>query len=235
VKEKIESVVVDGLMTTIAGERGIKELPAGKLEVKLPERAPRALPVADLELVKKAQAGDNDAFSELVRRYEHKVYNIAYRMLGNEEEAKDAMQDVFIRVYRFLKKFRSESSFYTWIYRITTNVCLTRLKRRQKTEALTRSLDETIKFDDDEVTMEIPDYRQNPEILYMQQRLREALQLAINELPSDYRAVVVLRDLQGLSNKEVSKALKISVAAVKSRLHRGRIILREKLAHYLEQ
>ncbi|MEO0072882.1 MAG: sigma-70 family RNA polymerase sigma factor [candidate division WOR-3 bacterium] len=196
---------------------------------------PQALPVADSELVKKAQAGDNNAFTELVRRYEHKVYNIAYRMLGNEEEAKDAMQDVFIRVYKFLRKFQSKSSFYTWLYRITTNVCLTRLKNRQKLESKTESLDEPTRLQEDEVERELPDYRQNPEELYLRERMREALQMAINELPSDYRAVVVLRDLQGLSNKEVSKALKISVAAVKSRLHRGRVFLREKLEKYLQQ
>ncbi|MCX7757400.1 MAG: sigma-70 family RNA polymerase sigma factor [candidate division WOR-3 bacterium] len=205
-------------------------------EVKALEKKPQpqALPVADSELVKRAQAGDNLAFTELVKRYEHKVYNIAYRMLGSEEEAKDAMQDVFIRVYRFLKKFRSESSFYTWIYRITTNVCLTRLKQRQK-EDKTYSLDEPTKTSEDELTREIPDYRQSPEEIYQRERMRKVLQLAINELPADYRTVVVLRDLQGLSNKEISKTLKISVAAVKSRLHRGRVFLREKLEKYLQQ
>ncbi|MCS7258257.1 MAG: sigma-70 family RNA polymerase sigma factor, partial [candidate division WOR-3 bacterium] len=130
--------------------------------------------------------------------------------------------------------FRSESSFYTWIYRITTNVCLTRLKQRQK-EDKTYSLDEPTKTSEDELTREIPDYRQSPEEIYQRERMRKVLQLAINELPADYRTVVVLRDLQGLSNKEISKTLKISVAAVKSRLHRGRVFLREKLEKYLQQ
>jgi RNA polymerase sigma-70 factor (ECF subfamily) len=192
-----------------------------------------ALPLADSELVKKAQKGDNPAFEELVKRYEHKVYNIAYRILGNEEDAKDALQDTFLRALRFIKKFKGKSSFYTWLYRITTNVCLTRLKRR-KNQRITISLDEPIKAEDD-IQREIPDYSHSPEILHERRQMQEVLQHAIGELPTDYRAVVVLRDLQGLSNKEVSKALQISLAAVKSRLHRGRVFLRNRLSKYIEQ
>lgn len=193
-----------------------------------------ALPPADSELVKRAQHGDNQAFEELVRRYEQKIYNTAFRMLGNHEEAKDAMQDAFLRAYRFLKKFKGDSSFYTWLYRITTNVCLTRLKQRQNKEAKTESLDAPITEGED-LQWEIPDYKYNPELLYERQQMQKALQDAINELPSDYRSVVILRDLQGLSNKEVSKALRLSVASVKSRLHRGRVFLRHRLSKYIDK
>ncbi len=193
----------------------------------------KALPLADSELVKRAQRGNTPAFEELVKRYEQKVYNIAYRMLGNEEDAKDALQDTFLRVFRFIKKFKAESSFYTWLYRITTNVCLTRLKRKTKKEKYTSSLDESIKVKD-EIEREIPDYKYSPELLYERHRMQKVLQVAINELPSDYRSVIVLRDLQGLSNKEVSKALQLSITAVKSRLHRGRVFLRNRLSKYIE-
>jgi RNA polymerase sigma-70 factor (ECF subfamily) len=193
-----------------------------------------ALPLADSELVKRAQRGNTAAFEELVKRYEHKVYNIAYRMLSNEEEAKDALQDTFIRAYRFIKKFKGDSSFYTWLYRITTNVCLTRLKRRQGKDNVTVSLDEPVQ-DEEDMIRELPDVKHTPEILFERKQTQQAIQTAISELPSDYRTVVVLRDLQGLSNKEVSKALQLSIAAVKSRLHRGRVFLRKKLSKYIEQ
>jgi len=192
----------------------------------------KALPLADSELVKRAQRGNAPAFEELVKRYERKVYNIAYRMLSNEEEAKDALQDTFIRAYRFIKKFKGDSSFYTWLYRITTNVCLTRLKRRKGKESVTVSLDEPIQNDDDTVR-ELSDETHGPEILFKRRQTQQAIQNAISELPSDYRSVIVLRDLQGLSNKEVSKALRLSIAAVKSRLHRGRIFLRNRLSKYI--
>lgn len=192
----------------------------------------KALPLTDIELVKRTQQGNTSAFEELVRRYERKIYNLVYRMLGNEEDAKDALQDTFIRAYRFIKNFKGKSSFYTWLYRIATNVCLTRLKNRKINEPAGFSLDEPI-IDESEMQRELPDYKESPEHLYHRQQLQKALQDAINELPSDYRSVVILRDLQGLSNQEVSKALNLSVAAVKSRLHRGRVFLRNRLSKYI--
>lgn len=188
------------------------------------------LPVADEELVRRAQRGDNAAFEELVRRYERKVYNIVYRLLGNEEDATEALQDTFLRAYRFIPKFQFKSSFYTWLYRIATNISLTRLRRRKT--GSTVSLDEPVK-DSDDLAVDIPDGGLTPEEAFRQKLLRERLQSAVESLPEQYRAVVVLRDLEGLSNEEVSRVLKISVAAVKSRLHRGRLALREKLAKYL--
>jgi len=193
----------------------------------------KALPLADSELVLRAQRGNMQAFEELVKRYEHKIYSVAFRMLGNEEDAKDALQDTFLRSFRFIKKFKAESSFYTWLYRIATNVCLTRLTRKNKKEKNTYSLDVKINTEED-VEREIPDAKYSPELLYEKKIMQKALQDAINELPSDYRSVVVLRDLQGLSNEEVSKSLQLSLAAVKSRLHRGRVFLRNRLSKYIE-
>ncbi len=205
----------------------LEAVPEGK-ELQV---APIALPVPDDELVRRVQAGNAEAFEELVRRYERKVYNITYRMLGNEQDASDALQDAFLRAYRFLPKFQFKSSFYTWLYRIATNVSLSRLRGRERVETV--SLDQPVGESADAL-LEIPDYKYTPERLMQQRELRRALQRAVDELPEDYRSVVVLRDLEDLSNEEVSKVLKLSVAAVKSRLHRGRLVLRDKLAKYLE-
>ncbi len=188
------------------------------------------LPVSDEELVKRVQEGNSEAFEELVRRYERKVYNIAYRILGNEEDATEALQDTFLRAYRFLPKFGFKSSFYTWLYRIATNVSITKLRNRKKKEAV--SLDAPVP-DSDDLTFDVPDTGQTPEEVFAQKRLREKLDQAVRELPEEYRVVVILRDLEGLSNEEVSRVLKLSVPAVKSRLHRARLALREKLAGYI--
>jgi RNA polymerase sigma-70 factor (ECF subfamily) len=161
----------------------------------------------DEALVKRAQGGDDASFEELVRRYEHKVHSITYRMLGREEEASEALQETFLRVHRFLPKFEFKSSFYTWLYRIATNVCLTRLRRRKQPSATTPD-------SDTEGTSTCRSDR------------REAIQQAIDKMPADYKRVVALRDLDGLSSQEISRILNMSVPAVKSRLHRGRMLLR---------
>jgi len=189
-----------------------------------------ALPVPDDELVKRVQAGNSEAFEELVRRYEHKVYNITYRLMGNEQDASEALQDAFLRAYRFIGKFQFKSSFFTWLYRIATNVSLSKLRKREKVDIV--SIDQPVNEAGD-LSFEIPDVKYGPEKLMKQRELRAALQKAVDELAADYRSVVVLRDLEGLNNEEVSKVLDLSVAAVKSRLHRGRLVLREKLAQYL--
>jgi RNA polymerase sigma-70 factor (ECF subfamily) len=193
--------------------------------------APPALPVPDDVLVRRVQAGNTEAFEELVRRYERKVYNITYRLMGNEQDASEALQDAFMRAYRFIGKFQFKSSFFTWLYRIATNVSLSKLRKREKVETV--SIDQPVNEAGD-LPFEIPDLKYGPEKLMKQRELRAAIQKAVEELPEDYRSVVVLRDLEGLSNEEVSKVLKLSVAAVKSRLHRGRLVLREKLASYMD-
>jgi RNA polymerase sigma-70 factor (ECF subfamily) len=192
----------------------------------------KKLPLPDSILVKRAQEGHDPSFEELVRRYEHKVYNITYRMLGRDDEANEALQETFLRAYRFLAKFEAKSSFYTWLYRIATNVSLTRLRKRKEPPIV--SLDEPLN-EDGTGGREIPDETRSPESDYRAKELRDAIQRAVNELPPDYKPVIVLRDLEGLSNQEVGEALKLSVPAVKSRLHRGRMILRERLARHLEE
>lgn len=192
--------------------------------------APKALPVPDDELVRRVQAGNTEAFEELVRRYERKIYNVVYRLMGNEQDTREALQDTFLRAYRFIGKFQFKSSFFTWLYRIATNTSLTKLRQRKAPVMV--SLDDPVGEDGD-LPLEIPDYKYNPEQMMKQRELQAALKKAVDSLPPDYRSVVVLRDLEGLSNEEVGKILKLSVPAVKSRLHRGRLELREMLADYL--
>lgn len=201
----------------------------GKLEA-LPEL--KKLPVPDTVLVDRVKQGSAEAFEELVRRYEHKVYNITYRMLSNPEDAREAQQEAFLRAYRFLPKFEAKSSFYTWLYRIATNVSLTKLRRRK--EPRTVSLDEPL-GEDGSGSLEIPDDIHTPETEFKRRRLKDAIQKAVDELPPDYKPVVVLRDMEGMPNEEVSESLGISVPAVKSRLHRGRMMLRERLAKYMAE
>jgi RNA polymerase sigma-70 factor, ECF subfamily len=192
--------------------------------------APPALPVPDDELVRRVQSGNGDAFEELVRRYERKVYNITYRLLGNEQDASEALQDTFLRAYRFIARFQFKSSFFTWLYRIATNTSLTKLRKRDRLDTV--SIDEPVNEAGD-LPLEIPDFKYNPVRMMEQRQLRDAMKEAVERLPTDYKSVVVLRDLEGLSNEEVSKVLNLSVAAVKSRLHRGRLVLRRDLAKYL--
>lgn len=192
--------------------------------------APLPLPVPDDELVRRVQAGNVDAFEELVRRYDRRVYNICYRLMGNERDASEALQDAFMRAYRFINKFEFKSSFFTWLYRIATNVSLSKLRKRERVQVV--SLDEPVSPDGD-LRFEVPDYKYSPETMAQQRILRDALKEAVDKLPADYRSVVVLRDLEGLTNEEVGKVLNLSVAAVKSRLHRGRLAMRDKLAKFL--
>lgn len=197
-----------------------------------PKEEIKSLPLPESELIKRAKEGNDEAFEMLISRYEKKIYNLAYRFLNNEEEAIEVLQETLIRAYRFIKKFEERSSFYTWLYRIAVNVALRKLKKRSKEEKVL-SLDQTVPGYED-IPQEIPDDSQNPEIIYEQKRIQETVRRALEEMPEAYRAVIFLRDVEGLSNKEVAEILKLSVPAVKSRLHRGRLFLREKLKYLIK-
>lgn len=192
-----------------------------------PKEEIKSLPLPESELIKRAKEGRDDAFEMLISRYEKKIYNLAYRFLNNEQDAIEVLQETLIRAYRFIKKFQEKSSFYTWLYRIAINVTLRKLKKRSKEEKVV-SLDQTIPGYED-IFQEIPDETQNPELIYERKELQKAVRKALEEIPEAYRSVVFLKDVEGLSNKEIAEILKLTVPAVKSRLHRGRLILREKL------
>jgi len=178
-------------------------------------------------LVQQAKAGDRNAFAALVTAYESKIYNLALRYLGNREDAMDASQEVFLRVYRFLPGFQEESGFSTWIYRIGVNVCKDILSKQS------RRNEQSIETEDDDGeerrTIDIVDCRYAPEQILENAELRRTLSAAITDLPEPQREVIVLRDIQGLSYDEIAKVLSLEPGTVKSRLSRARENLRKKL------
>ena len=191
-------------------------------------------PVSDeLVLVRAAKAGDISAFEQLVHRYDRNVFRIAQHITQNREDAEDVVQDAFLKAYENLKNFQEQSKFYTWLVRIAVNEALMRLRRRRPERMV--SLDEDVKTEEDSMPREVADWTPNPEQQYSQAELREILQKTIQGLPSSFRTVFVLRDVEGLSTEETAEALDLSIPAVKSRLLRARLQLRERLNKYFKR
>jgi len=191
-------------------------------------------PVSDeLKLVRAAKAGDIGAFEQLVHRYDRNVFRIAQHITQNREDAEDVVQDAFLKSYENLKNFQEQSKFYTWLVRIAVNEALMRLRRRRPERMV--SLDEEVKTDEDSMPREVADWSPNPEQLYTQSELRDILTKTIQGLPSSFRTVFVLRDVEGLSTEETAEALDLSIPAVKSRLLRARLQLRERLNKYFRK
>lgn len=178
------------------------------------------------ELVQQAKAGDRAAFAGLVSAYEGKIYNLALRYLGSREDAMDASQEVFLRVFRFLPGFQEESGFSTWIYRIGVNVCKDMLHRRLKRAEQPLEVPDE---EDEGRPVDVPDLRYDPEQIMEGAELRQALSDAILALPEQQREIIILRDIRGLSYEEIALALALEAGTVKSRLFRARENLRKKL------
>jgi RNA polymerase sigma-70 factor, ECF subfamily len=198
-----------------------------------PHRLPSKI-VKDDEhlLVKAAKRGDGAAFEELVGRYEQKIFRLTMNITRNKEDAEDAMQDAFMKAYTHLKDFSEESRFYTWLVRIAANEALMRLRKRRPNQV---PLDEPIEGEDDLMPREIEDWGPSPEQRYAQTEMGDILDKVIDQLRPDFRTVFVLRDIEELSTEETSKVLGISVPAVKTRLLRARLKLREMLDQYFRQ
>ena len=184
------------------------------------------------ELVAAAKSGDVTAFEELVSRYERKIFRLTMNITRNREDAEDAMQDAFLKSYSHLKTFQGDSRFYTWLVRIAANEALMRLRKRRPNQF---SLDEPMEGEEDLMPRELQDWGPGPEQRFAQTEMREILSGVIEELEPDYRIVFVLRDIEELSTEETAASLGISIAAVKSRLLRARLKLREKLNRYFQQ
>src|SRR5271154_4787541 len=187
----------------------------------------------ELTLVHAAKAGDMSAFEELVRRYDRNVFRIAQHITQNREDAEDVVQDAFLKAYQNLANFQEQSKFYTWLVRIAVNEALMRLRRRRPERMV--SLDEDIKTEEDSMPREVADWSPNPEQQYNQAELREILTRTIQGLPASFRTVFVLRDVEGLSTEETAEALDLSIPAVKSRLLRARLQLRERLSRFFQR
>lgn len=188
--------------------------------------------ITDKELIEKSLSGDYIAFEELVHRYENKVYTVAYRFMGNHADACDLAQEAFIKMYQALPKFRGDSSFMTWIYHITANVCRDELRRRQKKQTL--SLDDD---SDDNVApkLTIASDEPGPEEIIESIELSAQVQQCLNMMSEDYRLVLIMREIQGLSYDEIAETMNISLGTVKSRLSRARAVFKEKITPILEQ
>lgn len=186
----------------------------------------------ELELIKLASSGDERAFNKLVQRYGDMIYSFSYKVCRDKAKAEETLQDTFINIYKNLSAFKGKSKFSTWLYRIVTNNCLMK-HRKRKIDNIWVSLDSP-KHDDDNV-IEVSSWAQSPSELLEDIELREKMDTAILKLPEDYRIVFVLRDIEGRSTEETAKILKMSVPAVKSRLRRARVFLRDQLNEYLTQ
>jgi RNA polymerase sigma-70 factor (ECF subfamily) len=185
----------------------------------------------DLSLVERAVCGDRGAFESLVRRHERRVYRVSLAILGNAEDAEEAMQDTFVKAYRHLGQFRRESKFTTWLTRIAINEAIQ--KRQGRRDFI--SLDDSRSADEVFTPRRTESWHANPEKLYGKRELRETVEAAIRELPAIYREAFVLRDVEEMTAEEAAEVIGITVAALKSRLLRARLMVRETLADSLEE
>ena len=178
-------------------------------------------------IIERVLAGEADAFGLLVEEYQGPVYNLALRMCGNPEDAYDLAQEAFFRAWRGLSGFQFESAFSTWLFRLSSNVCLDflRAKKRRPTLSLTTAAE-----DDDEATQfDIVDPQKSPEEILLAAEERQTLARAMNELPAEYRQILTLRAINDLSYTQISEILQIREGTVKSRLNRARLALRNKI------
>ncbi|WP_322490346.1 sigma-70 family RNA polymerase sigma factor [Chloroflexus sp.] len=176
-------------------------------------------------LISAAQAGDLNAFNQIVRLYETRVYNLCYRMLGDADAAADATQDAFIAAFRNVRNFRG-GVFKAWLLRIATNACYDVLRTRKRRPAV--SLDSTDN-DDDNTRTEVPDPGESLDDMVVRQELSAAIQQGLAELPEDQRIVIILSDIQGLAYEEIAQITGVQLGTVKSRLSRARARLRDIL------
>jgi RNA polymerase sigma-70 factor, ECF subfamily len=184
----------------------------------------------DFDLVHASKNGDVAAFEQLVKRYDGKLFRIAQSVTHNREDSQDAVQEAFLKAYQHLGEFRGDSQFSTWLIRITLNQSLMKLRKQRRTREV--SLDEDFGVDEDVLPREVIDWAPNPEQLYSGSELRNILIKTIEELRPILRAVFVLQDLEGLSTVQAAEVLNLSQSAVKSRLWRARLLLRERLNKY---
>ncbi len=183
--------------------------------------------INDKLLIDRCKRGERDAFDTLVRTYEKRVYNLAYRLSGNYDEAQDIVVESFIRVFQALKMFRGDANFSTWLFRIVTNVYLDRRKRTRNKQHL--SLEEYIELDENSVSRQVEDQGPTPDVIAEANERTDLLQQAIASLPDYQRTMIVLYHTEGLAYDEIAEVLSLPIGTVKSRLNRARLTLREKL------
>jgi len=187
----------------------------------------------DEELVKRCAGGDREAFNDLVIKYQKKVFSVAYRFVGDPEEANDLAQEIFTAAYQNLKSFRGDSKFSTWLFQIATNRGKNRFKYLKRRGFFTNKGSSETDDEGDQSHRALPDQTANPEELLSGNQIRKAVIDAINELEPDHREIVILRDIEGLSYDEIARILDLPEGTTKSRLHRARMVVKEKLKKVL--
>ena len=217
------------------GSRLIEDVPSGAsdmvlaAEMALPGNALTRNQTALALLVERATAGDTAAFEQIMIHSQQRVMAMSWRILGNEADARDASQEVFLRVYKYLRRFKQDQDFFAWVYRITVNVCRDMLKKRQHESERFRALD----GDSSEEMLEIPFVHEDAEQTLIQAQRRELISRAIATLPFKERASIVLRDGEGLSTDEVARVLKSSSTTVRSQISSARRKIRDYCRRYM--
>jgi RNA polymerase sigma-70 factor (ECF subfamily) len=204
--------------------------PARKDLAQAPEAA---LEKSESELVAAAKAGSNEAFDELVNRYERKIYRLALRLTGNTEDAEDVLQETFLKAFEHLSDFRQDSRFYTWLVRIAVNEGLMKLRKRRSDKS--EPLEDAVDDEGQVMPREFRDWKPNPEQQMNQEEMERILLNAAQSLPASLRAVFFLRDVEELSTEETAEMLNLTTGAVKARLFRARLQLREELSKVFKE
>ena len=187
---------------------------------------------SDLELIAEFQEGKHESFEELIQRYSNKVFSLASRLTRNSEDAEEVLQDVFVTVYRKIAGFEGKASFSSWLYRVTVNAAFMKLRKRRQDHSV--PLEDLLQQVQTVPALRSPDHT-HVDALSIRHQMLEALEAAIQRLPDEYRPVFILRDVDGLTSREVGKILELTVPAVKSRLHRSRLMLRKKLQKFYNE
>jgi RNA polymerase sigma-70 factor, ECF subfamily len=191
----------------------------------------------DLILVQRVRSGDQRAFKQLVERYQRKVYAVAYGMLKDKEEAKDVTQEAFVKVYRYLDHFKGDASFYTWLYRITSNICIDAMRRKNASKADGHAeFDEAVRMDTSEANLGALGSKlgTNPQKSILRKELAEKIAAAFQEIPEEHRNILLLREVEGMSYDDLARTLQIPKGTVMSRLFHARLKMQKVLNAYVE-
>ncbi len=183
----------------------------------------------DRDIVERCVRGDREAFDILVEKYYKKIYNLAYRFVGDSEEASDLAQEVFTAAYKNLKKFRGDAKFSTWLFQIATNRGKNRFKYLKRRGYFANRGQANGEEERDSLQRAIPDLTTNPETILASKQIQKIVQDAINDLDPDHKEIVILRDIEGFSYEEIARMLDLPEGTTKSRLHRARMVVKEKL------
>lgn len=186
----------------------------------------------DPDLIRRIREGDVSAFEQLFNSHQKRVYNLIYRMVGNEQDAADLTQEAFVRIFSARHRLNSEGAFLAWMRTIATNLCRDHFRKCKRT-IKADSLDEPIAFDGDEIQKEVEDWSTNPERTFEKKELQAGVQEALNTLSEEHRAVVVLHHIEGMDVRDIARELGIPEGTVKSRLARARDELKRKLGHFV--